>query len=67
MLPKHSSQTWPELQPLINMNKKSKLCELDITAVQPGHTIDCRDIIGTPTQPNSYCVYSKHSINNRRN
>jgi hypothetical protein len=49
------------------MNKKSKLCELDITAVQPGHTIDCRDIIGTPTQPNSYCVYSKHSINNRRN
>jgi hypothetical protein len=61
MLPKHSSKTWPELQQLININKKSKLYELDITAVQHGHTIVCRDITGT------YCVYSKHSFNNRRN
>ena len=43
------------------MNNQSKLYELDFTAMQHGHTIDCRDI------SDSYCVYSKHGIKNRRN
>ena len=53
-IPYTASQTRAELQPLINMNKKHKCYELHMTAMQCGHTIDCRRITATPTRLNSH-------------